>query len=825
MLRWMILVSVSVTLLASTSCNDVKVEATSQPVFDLGGPAAQADGSFDYDLTVVFTNDFHDQIEPVGATGRGGLARHATLMQLLRDEATTRGKALLACNAGDAFEGSLYYETSRGSLLLRLLDQMGYDVFQVGNHDHQFGVQFLYDVFVEAFPGLTQNLKVIWGNVNPSGMSVVGTDPMQANALFLPAQVTPEVVDAFENAFVAFDSDQIDPTLMDAPLANSKLFNQTLFFDRGGVRIGVFGLDTDEALFTSVPGEGDLFLDADDRAENLRFQSPVTSSYASQVIDYLDDPDQDPTTDDGADVILCVTHIGTGVDLQVAAQTLGTNGRQIDVLVGGHTHDRFNTSIPVPHGSGRVTHIVQAGCCGEFLGRIDLAIDPVTNTVDVANAQLLQVDDRLAGDPAAQMMIDEERTRPGGVDATFSNPFDTVVADNTERLPGGLAAPTSLGTLTAEAMIAAVSAAGTGVNLDAALVGNFVFRADLGTGPVTRADVQATLPLHALDRTGTRADTVHLIELPGGLRQAANPSTFPVPAPNLQNITALEYFLEVIFSVEDLLTVVGGFFGFDLGGISGFIEGIQWGGIEFVIDANAPPFERIDPASIVVGGVPLVGNENTTWRFGINAVIAEIALPFVQLLTSIEGTPGTGLLLPFPDYDPTTNETGIVVWEALADHMQTLGTLDGDLVRVDGTTARTRGPDLTFNVADVVVTGSAPNVMVSVPVINIGETAVASAELEVRLDRTPDDATDDPDGVTDMATGFEHELLAVVPIGAVPAFGSGAPGTTTASTSIAVPAELATFGLRLRVRQVVSVDLSRPETVTANNRASDAVRP
>ncbi|MCA9322995.1 MAG: metallophosphoesterase, partial [Planctomycetes bacterium] len=346
----------------------------------LGGPSAQADGSYAYDLTIVFSNDIHDHIDPVASTGRGGMARHVTAMRLLREQATSRGKEILAINAGDNFEGSLFYETDGGALLFELLEMAGYDVVQVGNHDHQFGVQALFDVLSRAFPGFQQNLDLTWGNVNPSRLSAIGTDPALAMAGFLPAQVAPEIPGAFENAFTDFDQGLTDPALMDAPLANSRLFNQTLFFDRGGLRIGVFGIDTDEILYSAVCGEGELFLDPGGRAENLRFYPPATHRYASDMIDYLSDPDGDAQTDDGADLIIAVTHVGTDVDLQIAQTAMGQSGRRIDVIVGGHSHDRINTDIIVDHGGGVATHVVQAGAHGELLGSIDLSVDPATNT-------------------------------------------------------------------------------------------------------------------------------------------------------------------------------------------------------------------------------------------------------------------------------------------------------------------------------------------------------------------------------------------------------------------------------------------------------------
>jgi 5'-nucleotidase len=803
-------------------CTDGGGGGGAAEAYDLGGPAALVDGSFDYDLTIAFTNDLHDQVLPI-ANGRGGLARQATLMRLLRQEAAARGKQMLALNAGDNFEGTLFYDTDGGVILFRTLELIGYDACQIGNHDHQFGAQRLYSRLETAFPGFAQGMKLSWGNVNPSHMSPIGTDPAQAGAAFLPAQVDQAVIDAFENAFVNFTTGAVDPSLMDSPLANSKVFNQTLFFERGGIRIGLFGMDTDEALYASVPGEGDLFLNADGLAENLRFYEPATSTYASDMISYLNDPDGNAATDDGADVIIALTHVGLDVDTQIAANAAGVTGRRIDVIVGGHSHTKLNTNVDVVHGDGSRTVIVQAGSRGEYVGRLDLAVDRALDKVSVRACGLLQVDDRLAADPGVTALIQGELTRPGGVNDTHAAPFATVIAQNAAFLPGGVPAASALGSLAADAVRSVANAPPHSLALDAVLVGNFVFRADVEAGPVTAADVHAALPLHVLDRSGATPDGIDVIEFAGGPREALDPSSFPIPGPNLTQITQIEYFLEVAFSIQDILALLANFLGFSISGIDDFINGLQWSGIHFTVDTQAPPMQRIDPATIVIGGMPLIGNENQAVRLGISSVLARVAVPFFQILTMIEEPPGSLTFVPFPSYDPVTAATNVVTWSALRDHVQALGVLSGGLVRVSADRPRTLAPDLTFNPADALITpalaASGEAATLALPILNIGASGTLSAQLTLFMDTTPLRHDDDPDGITDMATGFAFTSVGGAAIGPIPGAGGTVAGSTPASLLVQVPSGLAPgdYPLYLTISSVTPELGFGPETVTANN--------
>ncbi|MEZ6195375.1 MAG: hypothetical protein R3F20_06580 [Planctomycetota bacterium] len=783
----------------------------------LGGPAAAPDGSFAYDLTIAFSNDLHDQVLPI-AGGRAGLARHASVLRALRAQADERGKGFLAMNAGDNFEGTLFYESDGGALVYRLLDAMGYDVVQIGNHDHQFGVQTLHDVIASAFPALDPRLRFLWGNVDPAGLRAPGDD---ASGLpFDPARVAPEVIAAFENAFVDSATGAIDPALMDAPLANGRLFNQSLFYDVGGLRVGVFGLDTDEILYSSVPGEGGLFLDPNGLSENLRFVAPLGTSYASQMIAYLEDPDGDPGTDDGADLVVAVTHLGFQTDLALAAEAEAPSGRRIDVVVGGHSHTRINTAVPVAHASGATTWVVQGGARGEFLGRIDLSVDPGTGAVSVANAELLEIDDRFAPDAEIATLIADARAAPGGVDAVRPGAFEDVIAQNPVLLPAEVDAITSLGQLAADGCREASMAGATPVALDAVLLGGFVFRGDLEPGDVRVADAHAVLPLHTLQAGGLDADRVEYVDLPGGIYQGLDPTSFPLPGPPIPNVTAIEYFLELVFGIEDILAGIGGFLGLDLGDIGGFVNGLQWSGISFTVDPAAPALQRIDPASITIGGVPLVGNESLPVRLGIDAVISRVALPFFQLLAGLEDPMAPGFFTPFPA-DPVT--TDIVVWEGLRDRLAALAVLDAATLRVDGSRVRTVAPDLLVNPADLTA-GPGPaaagaNFPLSVTVLNVGETAVTSATLQVFLDRTPDRRGDDPDGITDAETGLANELVTSLPLGAIPAWTAGQPGQASLGIEIPLPADLESgpAAFVVRIRDVVSADPLRPEVVTGNN--------
>lgn len=113
-------------------------------------------------ITLLHTNDTHSRIEPFGPgngnlSGRGGMARRASLVRQLRQE---MGNVLLL-DAGDVFQGTPYFNQFKGHLDYRLMSMVGYDAATLGNHDFDNGVEGLLSAMEEAkFPFVNCNFDL-----------------------------------------------------------------------------------------------------------------------------------------------------------------------------------------------------------------------------------------------------------------------------------------------------------------------------------------------------------------------------------------------------------------------------------------------------------------------------------------------------------------------------------------------------------------------------------------------------------------------------------------------------------------------------------------
>jgi 5'-nucleotidase len=141
----------------------IKTLLLSAAAVALGASMAAAE----YKITVLHTNDFHDRFEPINrfdsgcseednAEGKcfGGMARIVTAVEA----AKARHDNWLLVDAGDMFQGTLFYQFYRGDIAAEMMNKLGYDAMAVGNHEFNHGPESLA-AFVEkaSFPVLMSN--------------------------------------------------------------------------------------------------------------------------------------------------------------------------------------------------------------------------------------------------------------------------------------------------------------------------------------------------------------------------------------------------------------------------------------------------------------------------------------------------------------------------------------------------------------------------------------------------------------------------------------------------------------------------------------------
>lgn len=233
---------------------------------------ALADDPVVYKLRILHTNDHHARIEPhtMGIHNApnppltrsiGGVARRKTLIDQVRAGAAPNENVLLL-DAGDIFQGTLYFTQYNGLADLYFYNGMGYDAVAVGNHEFDRGQSVLKAFVLGAnFPMLTANLTV------QPGVELAGA--MAPTAFAVPGRI-----------------------------------GKRLLISRGGKMIGLFGLTPASTAVLSNPGAG------------VTFESNLVAIAQAEV---------DALRQAGASYVIGLTHVGYSVDCQLAAQVRGLN--------------------------------------------------------------------------------------------------------------------------------------------------------------------------------------------------------------------------------------------------------------------------------------------------------------------------------------------------------------------------------------------------------------------------------------------------------------------------------------------------------------------
>ncbi len=112
----------------------------------------------DLELTIVHTNDVHshyDSFEPWGEPIQGGAARLATAIRSVRDESDH----VLVLDAGDQFQGTLYFTVGGARVVADVMNAIGYDTMVPGNHEFDSGpAELAQFIDLAQFPIISANI-------------------------------------------------------------------------------------------------------------------------------------------------------------------------------------------------------------------------------------------------------------------------------------------------------------------------------------------------------------------------------------------------------------------------------------------------------------------------------------------------------------------------------------------------------------------------------------------------------------------------------------------------------------------------------------------
>ena len=155
-------------------------------------------------------------------------------------------------------------------------------------------------------------------------------------------------------------------TILESKVSDYKIYNKS------GIKIGVFGL--------GIELEG---LVSKDLYKETKYLHPI---------EIANDTAKKLKETENCDLVICLSHLGYKYEKfpnKVSDLNLAKSTKNIDLIIGGHTHTFMNKPVVVKNNVGNDVLINQVGCFGLYLGRIDFSFDSDNNKI--FNSNLLMI--------------------------------------------------------------------------------------------------------------------------------------------------------------------------------------------------------------------------------------------------------------------------------------------------------------------------------------------------------------------------------------------------------------------------------------------------
>ena len=378
-------------------------------------------------------------------------------MAALKADYEAQGAEVILADAGDYSQGTVYVSVNKGADAVTMMNATGYDVVTLGNHEFDYG-----------YAQLAENMKA-------AKFQVLCADVLGADG--------------------------------------KTIYDANTIIEKGGVKIGFFGLETPEAQTKANPKliQGLKFLAGADGKE-------LYNCAAAQVADLKAK---------GADLVVCLAHLGVDESSEpYTSYDLAKNVTGIDFIIDGHSHTVMTAG---PNGEA----IQSTGTAFANIGVITIdnatkkivgnELKAIWHTEKNADGKSVTVVDYKTRDEkvaaAAKAIIDP-------IDKAYGEKFAvSEVALNGAKAPNGNRdSETNLGDLITDAMLWKVLADAEITvpeeNVVAITNGGGI-RASIGVGDVTKKDINTVLPF---------GNTLAVVYVKGSeLLEALEASTYCTP--------------------------------------------------------------------------------------------------------------------------------------------------------------------------------------------------------------------------------------------------------------------------------------------------------
>ena len=343
-------------------------------------PAMAAEGEDAEGIVVLYTNDVH-------CTDDDGMSYAAIAGYKAEMEAAYGAGNVILVDNGDAIQGGILGAMSKGSWIVDIMNQVGYDLAIPGNHEFDFGM----DTFLDIATNQAEYTYLSCNFVDAEGNTVL----------------EPYLILTYDDVDVAF-----------------------------------VGISTPETLTKSAPA---YFQDEDGNFIYGFCQGEEGKELYDQVQETVD-----AAREAGADYVVALAHLGVDaqsspwMSTEVIANTTG-----IDVVLDGHSHT-VEPSTLVENADGEEVLLSQTGTKAESVGKLVIAPDG-TMTAELVALADVDTTSQAYGDAKTFIEGIQEEYQEKATEVVATSDVELTVNDPDTGERAVRSAETNLGDLCADA--------------------------------------------------------------------------------------------------------------------------------------------------------------------------------------------------------------------------------------------------------------------------------------------------------------------------------------------------------------------------------------
>lgn len=269
------------------------------------------------DVVIIYTNDIHTYIKnrnPEDAKKALNLSYSA--VSALKADIEAQGKEVILADSGDHIQGTAYGDMDKGATIIQIMNETGYDIATLGNHEFDYGIARILEL------------------INKAEFSYISC-----------------------NFYKTDDGELVLPAYK--------------IIEKGGVRIAFIGISTPESITKSTPT---FFMD---KSGNLLYNF-YSGEDGSELYDSVQKAIDEVKPQ--ADYVIALGHLGVDISsVPYTSRELIQHTHGLDAFIDGHSHTLIEHEY-VQDSKGKDVLLTQTGAYFKGTGVMTIAKDGTIST-------------------------------------------------------------------------------------------------------------------------------------------------------------------------------------------------------------------------------------------------------------------------------------------------------------------------------------------------------------------------------------------------------------------------------------------------------------